>query len=937
MSEHIEIKNARVHNLKNVSLSIPKHKLTVITGLSGSGKSSLAFDTIYAEGQRRYAESLNSYARQFMGVQDKPDVDEIKGLSPTIAIDQKNIARNPRSTVGTMTEIYDYLRLLFARIGVQYCPETHTPVIQHTPGEITEIIRKQARNSEELYICAPIITGSDVQPKKLLDSLKSSHVKTIRVNGLIMKVDEIAPKFFSKDKKYDIDVVVAKIHDTKRQDVHDIVERALELSNGRVMVINEDTGEEEMLTIFPYCAASDKTFEPIEPRSFSFNSPVGACPDCTGLGYTLAVDASLIIPNPRLSIAEGAIQPWTRIVGNQKFYQKLIELVAKKNSFSVDIPVQDLSEKNLDIIFYGTGKTEYTIEGKKTIFEGVVPNLSERYHDSKSDYIRNEIKQYMKTSVCESCQGRRLKQHALHVLIGEYSIADIVEMNIEEAHTLFKKGIIDVKKLSAGEKQIIETLTKEIRARLENLLTIGLYYLTLDRSITTLSGGEAQRIRLSTQLSTGLNEVIYILDEPSIGLHAKDNDKLINTLNELKQNNNTVVVVEHDKTVIEAAEYLIDVGPGAGIYGGEIMGSGTLAEMKKMGTLTAQYLTKQKEIALPKKRRNGNGKKITIHNAKAFNLKDVTVDIPLGTFTCITGVSGSGKSTLVHGILSKALSKHFYRAKTNPGEHKKITGLSNIDKVISIDQEPIGRTPRSNPATYTGVFTLIRDLFAGTQEAKMRGYDPGMFSFNVKGGGRCEACSGDGSVRIPMQFLSDVFVECSSCAGRRYNQEALEVHYRRKSIADVLEMTVEEAHSFFAHIAPIADKLQILREVGLGYLHLGQSATTLSGGEAQRIKLATELSRRATGKTLYILDEPTTGLHFDDIKKLLHVLNELVERGNTILMIEHNLDVVKCADWIIDMGPDGGKNGGEVVAFGVPEDVVKSKRSYTGKYLKELL
>ncbi len=942
MSNKLKIINSRVHNLKNVSLEIPKDKLTVITGLSGSGKSSLAFDTIYAEGQRRYAESLSSYARQFMDVQDKPDVDEIQGLSPTIAIDQKTVSQNPRSTVGTVTEIYDHLRLLFSRIGVQHCPECKVSVQSYSTGEISEAVRKLARKSSELSILSPVITNKKVKSKSLLTHLEQTSYENVRLNGVSMTLRELSKYKFDLDKEYSIELLIGKIEDVKKQDTMSMVDKAIDLSNGEMIVLDEDNGEEHYYSTQPVCRGCARKFDPVEPRSFSFNSPYGACTRCTGLGRTLDVDPELVIPNPRLTLAEGAIQPWTRIVGNQNFFQKLLAEVSVAHGFSVDTPVKDLPKKVMDILFYGTDGQIYNIGSKKVHFEGIVPNLTHRHAGTDSDYIRKEIEQYMREKVCPVCNGRRLKNESLHVKVGEFSIADIVEMSVEEAGVFFKDLQNPKLKLyqqfSKSELPVALPIAKEIAKRLKDLLQVGVYYLTLDRSVNTLSGGEAQRVRLSTQLSTGLTGVIYILDEPSIGLHSRDNDKLIDTLKNLRDQGNTVIVVEHDSAMMEAADFVVDVGPGAGEYGGEILATGTAAQIKKSPkSLTGRYLTGKEKIPLPKKIHKGNGKSLEILGARAFNLKNIDVKIPLGKLLCITGVSGSGKSTLITSILGKALNKHFYRSKAEPAEHRKIKGLSNIDKVIVIDQTPIGRTPRSNPATYTGVFSAIRDLFTAVPEAKMRGYDAGKFSFNVKGGGRCEACSGEGYVRIPMQFLSDVFVECPECKGKRYNKEALEIHYRQKDIADVLDMTVEEGYRFFRDTNSIADKLQILRDVGLGYVHLGQPATTLSGGEAQRVKLATELARRATGKTLYILDEPTTGLHFEDIKKLLHVLNQLVEKGNTVLIIEHNLDVVKCADWIIDLGPEGGKKGGEVVAEGTPKDIVKVKKSLTGQYLKKFL
>lgn len=940
------IKGARVHNLKNVSVEIPKNKLTVITGLSGSGKSSLAFDTIYAEGQRRYAESLNAYARQFMDVQDKPDIDDITGLSPTIAIDQKNTSQNPRSTVGTTTEVYDLLRLLFSRVGTQYDPETNEQIKQYKEGEIIELVRKQARNTESLVIYTPIVKDGVVSAKDILAQVEPTGYEIVRINGTNTKLSEVKKYPFKKEHSYDVEILVGRILNVKKtQNVSEMVSKALDLSNGFVIILDEDSGEEYTYSTIPFSKASGKQFDPLEPRSFSFNSPYGACVRCTGLGYTLEVDPELVIPNPRLTLAEGAIQPWTRIVGNQAYYQKLLDAVAAAHGFSTNTPIQELSKDIMDIVMYGTDGQTYLLGSKKVHFEGVVPNLTQRHAETDSEYVKKEIEGYMREQQCPVCKGRRLKPSSLAVMIGDYNIADIVEMTIEEAHLFFgelmKKGKEKnpiQKTISDENIEIARSVAKEIHNRLSNLIQVGLYYLTLDRSITTVSGGEAQRIRLSTQLASGLTDVIYILDEPSIGLHSKDNDKLIETLKKLSDIGNTVIVVEHDDAMVEAADFVIDMGPGAGAHGGEIVAQGTPTQIKKdKNSLTGQYMVGKMKIEPEGKPRKGNGKAIDIKGAKAFNLKNVDVTIPLGTLVCVTGVSGSGKSTLVTGILSKALHKKFYRAKAEPAPHSSIKGITNIDKVITIDQKPIGRTPRSNPATYTGIFTGIRDLFTNVPEAKMRGFSAGMFSFNVKGGGRCEACAGEGYIRIPMQFLNDVYVECSECEGKRYTREALEIHYRQKNIADVLELSIDEAARFFNDVPAIFDKLQILQDVGLGYVKLGQPATTLSGGEAQRIKLATELSRRSTGKTLYILDEPTTGLHFDDIKRLLGVLNRLVDKGNTVLTIEHNLDVIKCADWIIDMGPEGGKRGGEVVAQGTPKDVAKVKNSWTGKYLTQAM
>lgn len=944
MKSEINITNSNVHNLKNVSVTIPKNKLTVITGLSGSGKSSLAFDTIYAEGQRRYAESLSAYARQFMDVQDKPDVEEITGLSPTIAIDQKNLSSNPRSTVGTATEIYDLIRLLFARIGTQYDPATGDKIAKYTTGEITELLRDRLSQTHDLLLYAPIVQQASVTRKHLLSHIEPLGYDTVRVNGIDKHMSEVAKFPFEKESVYDIDVLVARILATgKQQNVQEIVEKILDLTNGFITFVDQTTGEEETLSTIPFNPKTGKEFTPIESRSFSFNSPHGACERCTGLGYTLEVDPELAIPNPRLTLGEGAIQPWTRIVGNQQFFHDLLIAVAEAHNFSVDIAVEKLPQKVMDIVLYGTDGQEYEVAGKMVHFEGVIPNLTMRHADTDSDYVKGEIENYMRDCICPVCEGKRLKKESLAVRIGDFSIGDVVDQTIEELQSWFqelgqqgpKKSKVQAQ-LTSRELLIAAPIAKEINKRLHNLMQVGLYYLTLDRSLTTISGGEAQRIRLASQLATGLTDVIYILDEPSIGLHPKDNDKLIETMQTLRDLGNTVIVVEHDTATVEAADYVIDMGPGAGERGGEIIAEGTPSQIKKnKNSITGAYITGKESIPVPKKYRKGNGKSIEIKGATSHNLKNIDVSFPLGTFLCVTGVSGSGKSTLVTDILSKALHKHFFRAKAEPGYHEDIKGIQNIDKVITINQKPIGRTPRSNPATYTGIFTPIRDLFADLPEAKMRGMNPGTFSFNVKGGGRCEACSGDGYVRIPMQFLTDVFVECSECEGKRYNREALQIHYRQKTIANVLEMTIDEAYRFFNDQKTLADKLQVLRDVGLGYLKLGQSATTLSGGEAQRIKLSTELSRRSTGKTLYILDEPTTGLHMDDIKRLLVVLNKLVEKGNTVMTIEHNIDVIKSADWVIDMGPEGGKRGGLVVGQGTPKDIANVKESLTGKYLKD--
>lgn len=942
MQNSIQIKNARVHNLKNISIDIPKNKLVVITGLSGSGKSSLAFDTIYAEGQRRYAESLNAYARQFMDMQDKPDVDEIAGLSPTIAINQRNTTQNPRSTVGTTTEMYDYLRLLFARIGTQWCPECNIPVESFTSGEIIESVRKHAKKSENLLLLSPILKQVKVTAKEVKQRLEKTGYNRVLINGIETQIKHIKNFTFNPEYLYDIDVILDDIKSIKKSELPHEIEKALDYANGFIKILDQKTDEETILSQVPICPTCNKTFEHIEPRSFSFNSPYGACVRCTGLGKTLEVDPDLAIPNPKLTLAEGAIQPWTRLVGNHQQYQDILSEVARIHEFSINTPIEELPQNVMNIVLYGTDGQIYHINNKKIHYEGVIPNLTNRYLETKSDYVKKEIEQYMREKICSVCNGKRLKQDSLSIKVTDFNIADIVELSVEEAFDFFsklenKQSTIQ-KKLIFEKRDVASSIAKEIRRRLEYLLHVGLSYITLDRSLNTLSGGEAQRIRLSTQLSAGLSGLIYILDEPSIGLHAKDNDKLISTLKALRDAGNSVIVVEHDNAIMQSADYLIDIGPGAGEYGGTIMAAGTPAEVNKSNkSMTGRYLTGKEKIDIPKKPRKGNGEYIAINGAKANNLKNIDVSIPLGKLVSITGVSGSGKSTLILDILSKYLAKKFYRAKADPGIHKSIKGLNHVDKVITIDQTPIGRTPRSNPATYTGIFTLIRDLYAELPEAKMRAYSAGTFSFNVKGDGRCEACSGEGYVTIPMHFLNDVYVECSECHGTRYTKDVLEIHYKEKNIAEVLSMTVEEAFKFFQGRKNIIEKLQILRNVGLGYVQLGQPATTLSGGEAQRIKLATELSRRSTGKTLYILDEPSTGLHFEDIKKLLHVLNQLVDKGNTVLIIEHNLDIIKSSDWVIDLGPEGGKRGGKIVAEGTPQDIIKVKGSFTGQYLKALL
>ncbi len=934
--EKIHIKGAKVHNLKNISIDIPKNKLIVLTGLSGSGKSSLAFDTIYAEGQRRYAESLNSYARQFMDIQNKPDVEEINGLSPTIAINQNAHTQNPRSTVGTNTEIYDLLRLLFARAGQQFCPFCQTKLQTLNSGQIIEKIRQLSKKNK-ITILAPIIRKQKINTKQIQKNLTKTGFNLLFINGQKIKIRDLKNYFFKPEIEYDIDIILGTINHVK--ELSKTVKQALDLSNGFVKII-DNKQQTYFYSELPFCEKCQKTFSKPEPQHFSFNNPLGACSRCTGLGKTLDIDPNLVIPNPRLTLAEGAIQPWTRLFGVSNNQLKILELVAKKHKFDLNTPVEQLSKKIIDIILYGTDGEIYELNKKPAQYEGVIPNLTTRYLETKSEYIKKEIEQYMVEKICPICHGKRLKKEYLAVKIADYNIADLVNLNIDELiliiEKLTQKNSQLLKNTNKNKKEIIINIAKEILIRLKNLQAVGLGYLNLDRSLNTLSGGEIQRVRLSSQLSAKLTGVIYILDEPSIGLHPKDTKNLIQTLYKLRDIGNTVIVVEHDKSIIEAADFIIDIGPGAGEYGGQIIASGSLKQIKNnSSSITGAFLTGQEKITKPKKYRQGNGKKLQIIGATANNLKNIDVDIPLGKLISVTGVSGSGKSTLIVDILSKKLSKHFYRSKAEPAEHKEIKGLEYIDKIITIDQTPIGRTPKSNPATYTGVFTLIRDLFANLPESKMRGYNAGMFSFNVKDGGRCEACGGEGYIKIPMHFLNDVYIECNECHGTRYTKAVLEIHYNGQNIADILNMTVEKAYRFFQNRQNIREKLQILRNVGLGYLRLGQPATTLSGGEAQRIKLATELSRRSTGKTLYILDEPSTGLHFEDIKKLLLILNQLVDKGNTVLIIEHNLDIIKSSDWIIDLGPEGGKKGGEIVAQGTPQDILKNTYSWTAKYLKK--
>lgn len=952
MQNSIKIKGARVHNLKNIDVEIPRDKLVVLTGLSGSGKSSLAFDTIYAEGQRRYVESLSAYARQFIGQMNKPDIDSIDGLSPAISIDQKSTSHNPRSTVGTITEIYDYLRLLYARIGVPHCPTCGQLIKSLSIDEIISQITAGFIN-QDIIILSPLIKDKRGEHKGILDGVAKAGYSRLRYDNIIYSLEEARDLTVDKQKKHKVEIVIDRLAITRDKEdlarLTESAEKALELSNGLLTIIpfnKEEKGEisETTFSKLSACSKCGISLPELEPRNFSFNSPHGACPDCAGLGTKLEIDPKLII-NSNLTIAQGAIRAWAHsTAGGQGWMMRILGTVAQAQGFDLNTPVKNLTKKQLDIVLYGSGEKNYNVNYQSdrfsgeltTEFEGVIPNLERRFQQTESDYVRREIEQYMRVLICPTCSGKRLKPEMLAITIVGLSIYDVSSKTIEQGKKFFSE-LSNSKTISARDKKISAQILKEICARLDFLSNVGLNYLTLGRAANTLSGGEAQRIRLATQIGSALMGVIYILDEPSIGLHHRDNNKLIGTLKKLRDLGNTVIVVEHDEATMLAADWLVDIGPGAGEHGGQIVAAGApAAVMKNAKSLTGQYLSGKKFIPTPAKYRAGNGKKLKIIKASEHNLKNINVEFPLGLFIAITGVSGSGKSTLMTDILANALNQKLYRAKQEPGRHEKIEGLEHIDKVINIDQSPIGRTPRSNPATYTGAFTPIRDLFASLPEAKIRGYKTGRFSFNVPGG-RCEACGGDGMVKIEMQFLPDIYVECEVCHGQRYNKEALEIHYKEKNISDILNMTVEEGLAFFKNIPAIEQKLFTLNQVGLSYVKLGQSATTLSGGEAQRVKLATELSRRATGKTLYILDEPTTGLHFDDIKKLLQVLNQLVDKGNTVLIIEHNLDVIKSVDWIIDLGPEGGDQGGEIIAIGTPKQVAENKKSYTGRYLSKIL
>ena len=936
--KNIVVKGAREHNLKNIDLEIPRDKLVVLTGLSGSGKSSLAFDTIYAEGQRRYVESLSSYARQFLGQMEKPDVDYIEGLSPSISIDQKTTSKNPRSTVGTVTEIYDYLRLLYARIGVPHCPVCGKKIEQQTIDQIVDKVMSLEQNTK-IQILSPIVKARKGEHVKELDSVRKSGFVRVRVDGIIYDLSEEIK--LEKNKKHSIEVVVDRlvIKDSIRSRLADSIETSSTLSGG-LTIISIVNGEDILFSQNYACPEHGISIDELTPRMFSFNSPFGACKKCTGLGVFMKVDPNLILPNKELSIRQGAIKGSGWAMEGSTIATMYFEALSKKYKFSLDKPIKDLPKKIIDIILYGTNgekikvtrKSEYGSGTYSTEFEGIINNLERRFRETQSNWIKEEIESYMSAIPCDECGGQRLSKESLSVLVGGINISELCRKSINDAFEFIMKL-----NLTKKERIIANPIIKEISSRLEFLKSVGLEYLTLSRSAGTLSGGESQRIRLATQIGSSLMGVLYILDEPSIGLHQRDNDKLLQTLKHLRDIGNTVIVVEHDEDTMYAADYVVDIGPGAGVHGGNVVCTGSVDKIKKCKeSVTGQYLSGAKKIDIPVNRRSGNGSKIKILGAKENNLKNIDVNIPLGTFVCITGVSGSGKSSLINEILYKHLSHKLNGSKLRAGKHKDIIGIENLDKVIDINQSPIGRTPRSNPATYTGVFTDIRELYASTPEAKVKGFNSGRFSFNIKGG-RCEACQGDGIIKIEMHFLPDIYVPCEVCKGKRYNRETLEIKYKGKSIYDVLAMTVEEGLEFFSSIPKISRKLQTLVDVGLGYIKIGQPATTLSGGEAQRVKLASELSKRSTGKTMYILDEPTTGLHIADVHKLIDILQKLVESGNTVVVIEHNLDLIKTADYIIDLGPEGGDKGGSIVACGTPEEVCKVKQSYTGMYLKKFL
>ena len=937
MERYIKIRGARAHNLKNINVDIPRDKLVVITGLSGSGKSSLAFDTIYAEGQRRYVESLSSYARQFLGQMDKPDVDQIDGLSPAISIDQKTTSHNPRSTVGTVTEIYDYLRLLFARVGHPHCPKCGKPITQQSVDQMIDQIRELPERTK-LLVMAQVVRGKKGEHKKVLAHIRHEGYVRVRIDGEVMELGEDIQ--LEKNKKHTIEVVIDRlvVREGMESRLADSLETALKLGEG-VAYVQIVGGELLMFSENFACVDCGISLPEITPRMFSFNNPYGACPVCTGLGSHMEFDEELVVPDASLSVGGGVFAPLSKNL--HSYAMCVMKAILENRGYSLETPWQELDKKTKQALLYGSGEERFHFrytnmfgEDKEYFvpFEGVMPLLARRYHETDSDEMRESYENYMTEIPCKACHGARLKPETLAVTVGGKNIDEVTRMTIREADAFFTQLT-----LTPREAKIARQILKEIHARLNFLLDVGLDYLTLSRSAGTLSGGEAQRIRLATQIGSGLQGVLYVLDEPSIGLHQRDNNRLLATLKHLRDLGNTLIVVEHDEDTMYAADHIIDIGPGAGAHGGRVVAEGTAEEIKKNpDSVTGAYLSRRKFIPVPQKRRPGNGKFIEVVGAAENNLKNLTVKFPLGTLTLVTGVSGSGKSTLVNEILYKGIASRLYHVKGKPGKHKKIKGLENIDKIIDIDQQPIGRTPRSNPATYTGVFDAIRDLFSQTSEARMRGYKAGRFSFNVKGG-RCEACKGDGILKIEMHFLPDVYVPCEVCKGARYNRETLEVRYKGKNISEVLDMTIDEAVDFFANVPRIARKLKIIQDVGLGYIKLGQPATTLSGGEAQRVKLATELSRRSTGKTLYILDEPTTGLHTADIHKLLDILQRLVSGGDTVVVIEHNLDVIKTADYIIDLGPEGGDKGGTVVATGRPEDIVKVPESYTGKFLRPLI
>ena len=936
-TDQITIRGAREHNLKNVTLSIPRDKLVVFTGLSGSGKSSLAFDTIYAEGQRRYVESLSAYARQFLGQMEKPDVDIIEGLSPAISIDQKGTSKNPRSTVGTVTEVYDYLRLLYARVGHPHCPVCGREVRRQTVEQMADQVEKLPQGTR-IMVLGPVVKGRKGEYRSLIEDVRKSGFVRVRVDGSLYEIGEPIP--MDKNKKHDVQVVVDRIQvgPEQRTRLVDSVETAARLGGGAVIIAPVDGGDEIQMSQDYACPYDGTSVPEPEPRNFSFNNPHGACPVCTGLGFQLVVDGDLIVPDPSLTLREGAIAAWSR---SQFFYPELLESVSKYFGIDMDKPWSKLTKQQQNLLLNGTGDKKIRFGYKNQYghsrwyeapFEGVVANLQRRYEETQSEYLKAELERYMSDKPCPTCKGTRLKPESLAVTVSAHNIAEVCRLSVSKAI-----AFLDKLEMTEREQLIARGILKEIRERLQFMIDVGLDYLTIERGANTLSGGESQRIRLATQIGSKLMGVLYILDEPSIGLHQRDNRRLINTLVSLRDLGNTLIVVEHDEETIRSADYMVDIGPAAGEHGGEIVAAGPVEKvLRDPHSLTAAYLRGDRMIPVPAHRRKGNGKQLVIRGAAANNLKDVDVAFPLGTFVAVSGVSGSGKSSLVTDILSRKVAQHFYRAKDRPGPHRAVEGLENLDKAIDIDQSPIGRTPRSNPATYTGMFTYIRDLFASLPEAKMRGYKAGRFSFNVKGG-RCEACQGDGIIQIEMQFLPDVYVPCEVCHGTRYSREVQEVKFRGHSISDVLEMTVDEALDVFENVPAIKTKLRTLHDVGLGYIRLGQPATQLSGGEAQRVKLSAELSRRDTGRTLYLLDEPTTGLHYADVERLLAVLHRLVDHGNTVVVIEHNLDVLKTADWIVDLGPEGGENGGFVIAQGTPEQLTTKPKSSTGQYLREPL